>query len=133
MRKFKAYKFKKIYIDQKIFTNEKEEIKAGYLNINGLVDGGHIEYLNEDKNLNHLHILVISETKLDSKTTTSEIEKKLTNWNVVRRDDAIDDLKHMGLLLLVPKRSEIVNKMVSLEGVQKSKNSSPRVDCKTYR
>ena len=61
-----------------------------------------------------MHVLVLSETKLHSEITNSEIEKKLTNWNIVRRDDAIDDLKHMGLLLLVPKLSKIMNRMTGL-------------------
>ena len=30
---------KKIYLDEKIFENEDTELKTGYLNINGLVDG----------------------------------------------------------------------------------------------
>ena len=48
MRKFNSYQFKKIYLDQNIFENNQSEVKAGYLNINGLMDGGHAEYLNED-------------------------------------------------------------------------------------
>ena len=50
MRKFNSYRFKKIYLDEHIFENEISEVKTGYLNINGLLDGGHAEYLNEDTN-----------------------------------------------------------------------------------
>ena len=118
MRKFNAYQFKKIYVDQQIFETDEEEIKAGYLNINGLIDGGHVDYLNEDKNLRNLHVLVISETKLNAEITSSEIEVKLSNWIIIRRDDAGDDIKHMGLLLLAPKTSKI---MTILKGLRYQK------------
>ena len=72
MRKFNTYYFKKIYVDQQIFVTDEEEIKAGYLNINGLIDGGHVDYLNKDKNLRNLHVLIISETKLNNEITSSE-------------------------------------------------------------
>jgi hypothetical protein len=91
MRKFSAYQFKKIYINEEIFIHNEMEIKAGYLNINGLMDGGHAEYFNEDKNLKHLHLLVLSETKLDSSISTSQIENVLTNWCIIKRDDANDE------------------------------------------
>ena len=51
MRKFRQYKFKKIYLEEKIFELEDDEVKIGYLNINGLMEGGHAEYLNADRNL----------------------------------------------------------------------------------
>ena len=51
MRKFRKYNFKKIYLDEQIFEIEGNETKAGYLNINGLMEGGHAEYLNADLNL----------------------------------------------------------------------------------
>jgi hypothetical protein len=114
MMKFNAYQFKKIYIDQQIFVNDEIEIKVGYLNINGLLDGGHAEYLNEDKNLKHLQLLAISETKLDVSVATSKIEKILSNWSIIRREDAKDESKHMGLLLLAPKASNVTTILKSL-------------------
>ena len=54
MIKHSSYKFKKIYLNNDIFEDVQNEIKVGYLNINGLLDGNHAEYLNADKNLlNH--------------------------------------------------------------------------------
>ena len=114
MRKFNAYQFKKIYLDEQIFVNNEMEIKAGYLNSNGLMDAGHAEYLNEDKNLKHLHLLAISETKLDGNITTPKIEDVLSNWNIIKRDDADDEAKHMGLLLLAPKASNVRTILKSL-------------------
>ena len=55
----------------------------GFLNINGLVDGNHSNYLNEDKNLLQLHILVLSETKLDSSFETSKLLRFLSNWDII--------------------------------------------------
>ena len=40
MRKFRQYKSKKIYLDERIFETNCDEIKVGYLNINGLLDEG---------------------------------------------------------------------------------------------
>ena len=65
MRKFNPYSFKKIFVEEDIFELSGDEIKIGYLNINGFFDGGHAEYLNEDFNLQNLDILVLSETKFD--------------------------------------------------------------------
>ena len=67
MRKFRQYKFKQIYLDERIFEIDGDEIKVGYLNINGLLDGGHAEYLNADLNLLSLDILLLAETKPDDK------------------------------------------------------------------
>ena len=62
MRQFNKYNMKKIYLQDKIFNNEESELKFGFLNINGLLDGNHAEYLNEDKNLINLDILALGET-----------------------------------------------------------------------
>ena len=103
------------------------EIKAGYLNSNGLMDAGHAEYLNEDKNLKHLHLLAISETKLDGNITTSKIEDVLSNWNIIKRDDANDEAKHMGLLLLAPKTSNVRTILKSLRYQKASRNDSLQI------
>ena len=113
MRKFNSYKFKKIYLDEDIFENGITEVKVGYLNINGLIDGGHAEYLNEDKNLINLDLLCLAETKLDQSVSSSAVEKKLSNWNVICRYDSNDGTKHMGLILLSSQKSRILNQLSS--------------------
>ena len=107
MRKFRPYLFKKIYIDEKIFGLTGEEVKLGYLNINGLLDGGHAQYLDADSNLQALDILVLAETKLVKENNNDQIEKKLSNWRIMGRYDAEDGAKHMGLMLLTSRRSSI--------------------------
>ena len=104
MRKFDSYKMKKIYVDERIFENEEEEIKLGYLNINGLIDGNHAEYLNKDRNLLNLDLLVLAETKLNSSMKTSNLSNIFTNWDIIERHDSNDKLKHMGLLMMSPKK-----------------------------
>ena len=113
MIKFSSYRFKKIYLDEDIFEKGDAEIKVGYLNINGLIEGGHAEYLNEDKNLFNLDLLTLSETKLDKSITTAEIESKLSNWTIICRYDADDERKHMGLILLSSKASLILSQILS--------------------
>ena len=103
MRKFDSYQMKKIYLNEQIFIMENDELKFGYLNINGLIDGNHAEYLNEDKNLLCLHVLVLAETKLDSSFKNSSLSKILSRWDIIGRYDAEDSSKHMGLLLMTPR------------------------------
>ena len=100
MRKFRQYKFKKVYLDEKIFDLEDEEIKIGYLNINGLLDGGHAEYLDADRNLLNLDILTLAETKLDHNTKSEKINNILKNWRILGRFDSEDGIKHMGMMIL---------------------------------
>jgi hypothetical protein len=88
MIKYRSYIFKKIYLDQKIFAVDKSEIKVGYLNINGLEDGNHSQYFNADKNLNHLDIIVLAETKLGEKSTNKSLEICLNNWKLKSRYDS---------------------------------------------
>ena len=107
MIKHRSYIFKKIYLDDKVFKIDEKEIRVGYLNINGLLDGGHAQYLNADKNLNNLDILVLAETKLDVNCSEQKIESHLDNWNILARYDSKDERKHMGLLLLSGKKSKL--------------------------
>ena len=81
MRKFQPYLQKKVYLDEQIFSNMDTEIKIGYLNINGLNDGNHINYLNADHNLLNLDILVLSETKLGKSDMAEEVKKNLDRWS----------------------------------------------------
>lgn len=106
MRKFRQYNFKKIYLDERIFENIDNEIKVGYLNVNGLLDGNHGSYLNSDHNLKCLDILVLAETKLDKSCTTDKLIELLSDWKILRRYDADDGAKHMGLMLLAGKESK---------------------------
>ena len=99
---------------QKIFEDNESELKLGFLNINGLMDGNHGDYLNKDKNLLNLDVLVLGETKLDRKFDTTLIEKILDKWDVIGRYDSDDNKKHMGLLLLTPKDLNMRSKMASV-------------------
>ena len=120
MRKFRSYNFKKIYLDERIFESNESEIKAGYLNINGLTDGSHGSYLNSDHNLKYLDILVLAETKLDKSWKTDKLEDNLSDWKILRRYDADDGSKHMGLMLLSSKHSKAYKSIQSVTH-QKSK------------
>ena len=68
MTKNNPYCFKRIYLCEQIYEDESDQLKIGYFNINGLLHGSHAEYLNADKNLLNLDILVASETWLTSET-----------------------------------------------------------------
>jgi len=106
MKKVRPYKMKKVHMKESIFQ-KGEELKVGYLNINNLLDGYHAEYLNGDHNLNDLDILAISETHLTSNVSLEELELVLSNWDIKARYDSPDDKKHMGLLLISPKKSKL--------------------------
>ena len=88
MLKFRQYKFKKTFLNDEIFVNAANELKVGYLNINGLLDSNHIHYLNSDKNLCDLDILVLAETKLTGNEVT-DIKKELSNWIVIGGYDSV--------------------------------------------
>ena len=64
MRLTRPYEFKKIYNEDEIFNEEGNEIKIGYLNINGVIDADHYVYLNNDKNPLNLDNLILAEAKL---------------------------------------------------------------------
>ena len=104
MRKFKPYRFKKLYLSDCIFENADEEVKIGYFNIEGFLESNHAEYLDHDLNLLLLDFLVLSETWLTANITNNEIIKKLANWKIVKRLDSTDYGKHMGLMLITPIR-----------------------------
>ena len=102
----KPYTFYKVYNEDDVFEHKGKEIKIGYLNINGVIDSNHSEYLNDDRNLLELDILVISETKLTSKTCDEYLMNQLHAFNILQRMDAEDEMKHMGFLILSPKGKE---------------------------
>ena len=74
------------------------------MNIEGFLESNHSGYLDHDLNLSHLDILVLSETWLTTDISNREIIKILKNWKIVKRLDATDNGKHMGLMLLTPSR-----------------------------
>ena len=114
MRKFRPYQLKKVYLHEQVFNTDEREIKVGYLNINGLMDGKHAIYINADHNLLNLDVLVLAETKLDSGISDEDVMKHLDRWKVLGRYDSKDGLKHMGLMLLSSLNSLISNQVRSL-------------------
>ena len=105
MRLPRPYKFKKLYNEDDIFSDKGNEIKIGYLNINGVLDADHFVYLNNDKNMLNLDILILAETKLTKAEGNSELVEKLHEFKLLQRYDADDGMKHMGLLMISPKKS----------------------------
>ena len=103
MKKMNAYESKKIYLDEKVFEDDGGEIKVGYLNINGLKDGGNRRYLDQDKNLIHLDMLALAETKLSCQKSSNDL---FEYWRIIDRFDAEDERKHRGMMLIVPKEKE---------------------------
>ena len=122
MKKFSPYQFKKIYLDDQIFKHRDLELKIGYLNINGLVDGNHIEYLNADHNLRNLDFMVIAETKLDVHCKTSSLTNILDNWDICARHDSDDQLKHMGMVVLASKRKLSKDQVKDISYLQANRN-----------
>ena len=106
MRKFKQYVMKKIYLDEEIFIEVDNEVKVGYLNINGVGSESHSYHLNNDHNLKNLNILVLSETKIQQNHADSKLKEDLSNWTIKGRYDAIDGGNHMGLLLLTSNNND---------------------------
>ena len=104
-RKFNNYVVKKVYLDENIFEDPEQEFKIGYLNICGLMDAYHGEYLNSDRNLLALDMLVIAESHLTKNISDQDVANVLARWKVVWRHDG-DNQKHMGLLFVVPRERE---------------------------
>ena len=102
MRLLRNVKFKKVFIKEPIFTDNKE-IKIGYININGLVESYHAQYLNGDTNLLNLDMIAVAETHLTAATSNTVLAALLNNWQVQYRFDSGDGIKHMGLLILTSK------------------------------
>ena len=122
MLKFRSYKFKKTYLDEQIFVKENSEIKAGYLNINGLFDANHGHYLNEDHNLRSLDILIAAEPKLNKSFSNTDIQRMLFNWYILDRFDSNDENKHMGLIALASKNSILSGKFNNFKHIHVKRN-----------
>ena len=119
MRQYKAYRFKKTYVSDPIFVESEKEVKLGYFNMRGFLESNHAEYLNNDKNLLKLHLLVITETWLTEKVSNKTVIDKLPNWKIIKRLDATDHKQHMGILLLAPIDFKNYNKIIfSVDYVQ---------------
>ena len=103
MKVFKPYQFKQISNYESIFCSSEDELKVGYININDIFTGRSIEFLNEDKNLLALDILVVADSRLTEETDEAFFSKNIFNWKVEHRFDSPDRLKHMGLLVLKSK------------------------------
>ena len=86
-------------------------MKVGFFNINGLLDAEHNVCLNNDRNLLNLDLLVIAETKLTKDTTNDELKEKLWEFTLLKRFDASDGQKHMGMLIMSPKQSKYKKKI----------------------
>ena len=83
MRKFQNYNFKKIYLFDQIFNVPDKEIKVGYLNIRELKANLKTDYINNDKNLNHLDLLVIAETWLTWLDNDKDLSRTLDNFTIM--------------------------------------------------
>ena len=127
MKRFRPYKFKKIYLDEKIFQVDDSEVKVGYLNINGLIDGNHAEYINADHNLRNLDILVLAETKLDSHCSKQQLIDTLSNWNIFNRYDSDDGIKHMGLMILTSMKSTVLDQFKSVTHLPAMRNNKLQI------
>ena len=87
MRQLRRVQFRKVYLGEQIFE-DNSEVKVGYLNINGLCEGYHAEYLNGDKNLQNLDLLALAETHLQDGTSNATLVELLSNWQVQFRFDS---------------------------------------------
>ena len=90
-----------------MFQNDGQELKLAYLNVNDLTAEFHTEYINLDKNLTNVDILVIADTRLTKDFSDSWLQEKLDNFIVIARYDSGDLTKHMGLLALCSKKSKL--------------------------
>ena len=106
MKISQPYSFKKVLLDLEIFVQPDEEMKIGYININSLLSGQSSTFLNNDQNLLNLDILLVADTRLQQDTSDDYLKDLLLNWNILKRFDAYDHMKHMGLLLLSSKKSQ---------------------------
>ena len=102
MRKDRPYSFFKLNLSSKCFKHDANDFKVGYLNIRGLTDSFHSEYLNADKNLLNLELLCISDSRLTKRNDILQLHSILTNWTILHRFDCSDGGRHMGLLVLTP-------------------------------
>ena len=123
MRKFQNYTFKKIYLFDQIFNVPDKEIKVGYLNIRELKAYLKADYINNDKNLYHLDLLVIAETWLTRLDSDEDLSKSFDNFKIISRHDAEDLKKHCGLLVLQSRKSRLDFSMSKITALKKKKGN----------
>ena len=129
MRTLRNVKYRKVYLREQIFV-DNNEIKVGYLNIHGLIDGYHAEYLNGDHNLQKLDLIAIAETHLQSGTSKATLEKLLPNWQIQFRIDSEDGKKHMGLLILTSKSTTDIQ---LVENISRDRHGQTQVQVASLR
>lgn len=120
----RKYEFVNTYLIDQIFIDDKEVVKLGYLNINGLKNKV------EDKNLLNLDCLILSETKL-----SEEMKLNFKNWNIVRFDleDKQAKSPHMGLAFLTRKNLKHkvehskVSSIINMSGGKKVQHISVKI------
>ena len=120
------YNFKKIYMEKEIYEKIGHELKIAYININSLYEGKSHIFLNNDENLLQLDFLLVADTRLTSHNSQEELEERLENWRMIRRFDADDGFRHMGLLLLQSKSSNMTH--LQIETAKKYWNKKIRRD-----
>ena len=77
--------------------------------------------------LKNLDILVVAETKLDNQIEDSVLSESLNNWTVYSRYDSGDGMKHMGLILLTSRSSEICNIFESITYLPAKRNDQLQI------
>lgn len=127
MKLFKPYNFKKVYNNDNIFTDDTNEIKLGYVNINSILTGHSSNFLNEDENLLALNFLAVADTRLSTEVEDNVLNEHLSNWSVKARYDSKDSMDHMGLVLLKSKRSTIREEPSKIEEMSFSKNGCTQI------
>ena len=105
MKIFKNHVFMKTHNTTNIFISKENELKIGYINVNDLLASRSSKFINKDKNCLALDYLVISDTRLSRSVSNEELHEELSNWIVVARYDAEDEVKHMGIMMLKSKQS----------------------------
>ena len=91
LRTTRLFPKSKIYLHEEIFSEGDGELKVGYINVCGLLESLHSEYLDADRNLAHLDLICVAETHLLPTTTDEKIKETLTNWEIFSRYDAEDN------------------------------------------
>ena len=99
MQTLKKYAFKKTYIMDSVFVSN-EELKIGYLNVNDIMTSQSCTFIDQDKNLQALDILLISDTRLIKDHSDEYVQNFFQSWSILARYDSKDQQKHMGMLLL---------------------------------
>ena len=127
MKVFKSHVFKKTYNMESIFISNEDELKLGYININDILTGRSLTFVNKDKNLLSLDFLVVADTRLLEAITNDFLHQELTNWSIEARFDSEDNKKHMGLLMLKSKSSRVGNLIEIVEEKKYMKNNSTQI------